>query len=204
GPTQYAPTICDGIERGLRDAWGRHRSINGRQIWVNTPAAQRAIYEPGACELRYEKITDIDSWLSKSDDSLVPMWAVGKPAKLLLDRLSERALSTSVPPPSGWSTSVPPPSGVSTEADDQITWSVRGIGAGTGPTQLAADVRNGKVVSVFASVETDPETQSAITERVSELTGKQPNDDLVWKTVPRIAMETGAVQMFLTIGTRPQ
>jgi hypothetical protein len=184
GATINASSICAGIDRSLRDAWGQHRSLNDRRIWINEPAAQRAVYDPETCELRYEKITTIDAWLSKAETSLVPMWAVGRPAKKLLEVLGERTSSTL--------------------EDDEITWAVRGLGAGTGPTQLVADVRAGKVVSVFASVETDFETQAAIADRVNELTGKQADDNGVWKSAPRISMETGSIQMFLTIGQRPE
>jgi hypothetical protein len=175
-----ADTMCSTLGRELPAAWGAPRRLTGRSIWINNHTQTRAVFDPRTCELRYEKLTDLASWLSKSEDSLVPLWAVGKPAQKLIDALGARTSSTI--------------------EDEQITWSVRGLGAGLGPTQMIADVKQRKIVSIVASVQTDPTTQDQVIGHVSQLTGKQPDDQGVWKSTPGIAVETGGAQMFVKLG----
>lgn len=175
--------MCGALTRQLREAWGTPKKLGTTTIWSNPHTSIRAVLDIGACELRYEKVTDVATWISKSESSLVPMWAVGKPAARLIEALGERTSSTA--------------------DDDQITWTVRGIGVGSGPTQMIADVRGGKIVSVVASVQTDLTTQEHVVTRISEITGAAVGDDLIWPTSPKITMQQGARQMFVTIGTPP-
>jgi len=180
----YAPRVCEALEEQLIEAWGEGHVAEDRHIWTNPATLQRAVFDTrSGCELRFEKLASVAQWLDRSPSSVVPMWALGQPAKRLTAKLGDR----------------------STVSASEISWSTVGVGVGSGTTQITADVRNGKVVSLFVSVEAVPATQEAIIARVTELVGKPPQDDpLIWKTNPPIELQEGSAQMFLTIGKRPQ
>jgi hypothetical protein len=176
--------VCDALEQRLDEQWGdgEERGTD-RRVWLDEASQQRALFDRSGCELRFEKSSSLAQWLDRSESSLVPMWAIGQPAQKLIDTLGDHASVTSF----------------------EIEWTVRGIGAGAGTTQITAEVRKNKVVSLFVSVETDPATQQRLVAHINELTGKDPQDDaLVWKSNPPIEMHEGALQMFLTIGKRPE
>jgi hypothetical protein len=176
--------LCEAIEHRLTEQWGDGQQRGtSRRVWINEASQQRALFDRSGCELRFEKLSPIAQWLDRSESSLVPMWAVGQPVQKLIDTLGDRPSVTSF----------------------EVEWTVRGIGAGTGTTAITADVRKGKVVSLFVSVETDPATQQELIAHITALTGKDPREDaLVWKSNPPIEMHEGSFQMFLTIGTRPE
>jgi hypothetical protein len=175
--------LCDALEQRLDEQWGAGEERGpDRRVWLDEASQQRAVFERSGCELRFEKSSSLAQWLDRSESSLVPMWAIGQPAQKLIDTLGDHASVTSF----------------------EIEWAVRGIGAGAGTTQLTAEVRKGKVVCLFVRVETDPATQQRLVEHITELTGKEPQDDLIWKSNPPIEMHVGAVEMFLTIGKRPE
>ena len=180
---------CAILERGLREAWGEPRSLNNRSIWLNQPALHRAIFSSESCELSFERIVPVESWLGKSAAFPVSLSVIGKPAKQLLESLGSLTGDTI--------------------ADDQITWTVRGIGFGRNPAQVVADVRNGRVATMFVNLETDVDTQEQLSDQISKLVGKEPEIPAdrptvsVWKTTPQIELDQGTVQMSLTIGGRP-
>ncbi len=179
---------CAVLERGLREAWGEPKSLNNRSIWVNQPALHRAIFSSESCDLSFERIIAVDSWFGKSAAFPVSLSMIGKPAKQLLESLGSLTADT--------------------VAEDQITWTVRGIGAGRNPAQVVADVHNGKVRALFVNLETDIETQEHLSDQISKLVGKEPEIPAdrptvsVWKTTPRIELDQGTVQMSLTVGPR--
>ncbi len=180
---------CDWLESGLRETWGEPVSRHDRWIWTNARVQQRAIWTESDCELVVEKVATAEQWIDRSDKSLIPLWAIGKPAKQLLDALGARTANTI--------------------GDDQIAWSVRGLGVGRNFARVVADVAGGKVTSLFVSLEIDGDTVGALSSRISTLAGKEPEiasdrpDVEVWKTRPRFELVEGAPQTFLTIGTRP-
>jgi hypothetical protein len=174
--------ICDLVERALVDAWGGGVRIDQARIWVNDVAEQRAIFDGGQCVLRFEKITQVGAWLTSGPESLVPMWAVGKPTKQLVEVLGARAAVD----------------------EEKIWWFVRGLGVGRGPSQLIADVRDGRVVRIRASAHADQATFEELIERVSKLVGKRPDSELIWHTTPKIMLDQTTYGLVLTIGSRPE
>lgn len=175
--------ICTRLGAQLRETWGDPLELSGMRVWLNEAAAQRAVFDPERCELKFDKVATLESWISKTEPSLIPMGMVGKPAAKLIEMLGARTSSTI--------------------EDDEVTWSALGLGIGNGTTQLVATVRGGKVASVLASVQTSPQLQDRVIERISAIAGRPPDDLGVWKHVPRIAIEAAGSQLFVTIGTPP-
>lgn len=180
---------CQVLERGLRQTWGEPRSLNNRSVWLNQPALHRAIWSSETCELSFERIVPVESWLGRSAAFPISFSVIGKPVKQLLESLG--------------------PLTADTVADTQITWTVRGIGYGRGGTQVIADVRNGRVAALFVNLETDIETQEQLSDQISKLVGREPEIPAdrptvsVWKTTPRIEFDQGTTQMSLLIGIPP-
>jgi hypothetical protein len=175
--------VCKSLAQELREDWGEGRELGDRRVWVNPTTAQRAVFaNDGGCALRFEKYTPVASWLARTPESIVPMWALGQPTAKLSATLDSASLSSF-----------------------ELAWSAIGVGVGSGTTQITADLRQGKVVSLVATIEADVTTQETIIVRVTELVGKEPaGETLVWKTNPPIEIRQDGARMVLTIGTRPQ
>jgi hypothetical protein len=174
---------CPKVLGMLRDAWGNGRKRNYSEVWVNEHAGQRAVLDAQrGCDLKFEKIVPVTSWLDKSQSSIVPMWAVGQPVAKLKAAIGVKGM----------------------EVEDQITWTDVGVGAASGPTQLTAYVHGGRVTGVLASFETDVLTQDLLIQRITELTGTQPQADApIWPSNPSIEIQSGA-QLALIVGKSPK
>lgn len=180
-----AEEFCTTLEETLEATWGEGKSDSHlRTIWVNSALEQRAIFDKTeSCELKVEKFAQVATWFDKSQQSIVPMWAVGQPAARLVALLGERA----------------------TAEDTEITWNGLGIGNGIGATILRAIVRNNRIVAIIASAETDAMTQDAVYQHLEKVLGKEPETDgdaFTWKTRPPVTLEMGS-QVAITIGTLP-
>lgn len=173
--------FCSDIGRRLRDTWGEGRHVDERRVWIDAGATQRAVLAPG-CELRFEKLAPVASWLARTPESIIPLWAIGQPAAKLADTLDNPSLSAF-----------------------ELSWSATGVGAGAGETKITAELRHGKIVSLFVTAKADVVTQEQIIQRVTELVGKEPaGDTLVWKSDPAFEIVQNGSHMYVTIGNRPQ
>lgn len=179
---------CEQLETTVRTAWGEPKVLDNRWIWVG--ASQRAVWNPEDCSLTFERISSLEAFVGASQ---LPLAAIGKPTKALLDQLGARTMDTA--------------------ADDQITWTLPGIGTGHGVTRMTADVEDGKVVAVTAALYVDPITQTELSAQITRVVGRSPAipadrpDTEIWKPTrltPRIQLVEGAPQLFLTVGSRPE
>ncbi len=177
---------CDQLARSLRNAWDEPKALDHRWIWV--APSQRAVWNPEECSLTFERISALDAFLGIQSSSQIPLAAIGKPPLALLDDLGDRTMDS--------------------VADDQITWSIPGIGTGYGVTQMTADVKDGKVVAVTAALHVDPVTQAELSAQITRIVGTPPAvPDTLWKPTrltPRIELAEDASQLVLTIGSRPE
>lgn len=178
---------CEQLERSVRNAWGEPGAFDDRWIWVIP--SQRAIWNPEDCSLTFERLSALDAFFGLT--SQIPLVAIGKPPATLLDDLGDRTMDT--------------------VANDQITWSIPGIGTGYGVTQMTADVKDGKVVAVTAALHVDLATQTELSEQITRVVGSPPAlltpKTRSWKPTrltPPIKLVEAAPQLLLTIGTRPE
>jgi hypothetical protein len=181
-----AGEFCETLEETLEGAWGDGRlDANDRTIWLDQGNGQRAIFnDSDGCELTIERFAPLASWFSKGQESIVPLWAIGQPIKRLESLLGDRASAQ----------------------DNGTVWAGLGIGNGIGATSLRAIVRNGKIVAIVTSAETDSTTQDELYKHISAVMGKEPeweDASFVWKTKPRLELEQGSAQLMLTVGTLP-
>jgi hypothetical protein len=182
-----ASEFCRTLEETLEKRWGDgHLDSRDRTIWIDEGRAQRAILdESDDCELTIEKLAPLTSWFGKDRESIVPLWALGQPIKRLETLLGDRA----------------------SIEDNGMMWVGLGIGNGVGSTTLRAIAKNGRIVAIVASAETDSATQDEVYKHISAVMGKEPewqDVSFVWKTKPRIELESGSAQLTLTVGTIPE
>ena len=175
---------CDQLERRVHTTWGTPPSLDKRWIWVG--ASQRAVWRSGDCSLTFERISSLQRFVTTE----LPLAAIGKPAQALLDDLGDRA---------------------NTAADDQLTWSIPGIGTGYGVTQMTADVKDGKIVAVTAALHVDLATRNELSEQITHAVGQPPAVPTAgtwsWKptrATPPIKLVERAPQLVLTVGSRPE
>jgi hypothetical protein len=128
---KIAADSCAQVERHLAKLWGPP----GDEGWLSKSGAQGARLEKsvdldGSCELRFFRRVTPQQWLSWSRQSVVPLWAIGKPVAEL-----ETAISGFLP-----------------EHDDEdIRWRDTAID-GT-HVALTASVRAKRVVGITVSTE---------------------------------------------------
>ena len=162
---------CEDLQARLSEVWGDGQYDAGVEgtHWANAARGQRAtLSDAGTCTVTIETFVPVDSYLSKAATSTIPLWAIGSPAKKLID-------------------SVPG----AEHADDTLTWETAGVGVGLGTTRLTARIVRGKVTSIAASTETSPATSDALTEQLRTLYGDPHDDDgrLVWSKKPAITLD---------------
>lgn len=180
--------LCETLEQRLTTAWGEGETdADDRVIWLNPVAGHRAVLaDAPACELRFERYAAVDTWFAPtSPTSVVPVWAIGQPARRLVEALGPAATVTG----------------------DVITWRAPGVGAGTGDTMLFAEVQRGKVVSLDAAFD------ESLVEQVGvhliglhgEPTAEGDNLDLVrWRSKPPISLEAvSGARAHLRVGKQP-
>src|SRR5690606_26575171 len=76
------PDQCAGFARALEAKWGPA----AERVWVDRDAHVRAALLD-TCILTFERYTDTASWIGPEPTSIVPVAAVGKPAKELAPRV---------------------------------------------------------------------------------------------------------------------
>ena len=174
---------CETFTSHLVEAWGVSQVARAGRVWLNPANAQRSVLRD--CELRFEAYRPVATWLDRSQRSVVPMWAVGQPASKLRAKLQRGEGVLQV---------------LDGSSPEHLVWTAVGVGIGAGPTKLDALVRNGTITGLTASVAIGAATQDEIIARISELTGKKPDDTLLWKSNPPIAIEEGPLETFVSIG----
>ena len=182
-----AAEFCATLEQTIEGTWGDgHLDAHDRSIWLDQARGQRAVFDEGnGCELKIEKFAPLASWFSKTQESIVPLWAIGQPVKRLEALLGAARVTTE---------------------ESETSWAGLGIGNGVGATNLRAVAKNGKIVAIQASAETDSVTQDEVYQHISKLMGREPewqDTSFVWKTKPRLELEQGSAQLTLTVGTLP-
>jgi hypothetical protein len=145
--------ICLLVGERLDEAWGvssrTYASDTSRKHFVSMSPQQRVTFvdpdDSARCELILEPFVYIFDFIGKAEPSIVPMWAIGKPAAKLVEKLGGDAFSD----------------------ETQVRWTALGVGEGVGGTELYARVQRGRIVTVTAQVQTSEVTMSAL---VNQLT----------------------------------
>lgn len=158
--------ICSLIEERLDAAWGESsRSYTDgetRAHYMTTPL-QRVTFTSSLdaadrCMLVVEPTVAPADFASRSEAAIVPLWAVGKPAKVLVTKLGDTAFSDAT----------------------QIRWSASGVGAGIAETELYARVVKGTIVTVSARFQASPATILAVHEALTAQFGEPVADGTEW------------------------
>jgi hypothetical protein len=178
--------------KDVLDRWGG----NG-ELWANQSLHQRAEFDHIACSVRFEKYVDVDQWLDKGAESIVPFADVGKPEAKLHQRVMNQMDDGS-------------------EGDDSFGWHDVGLAGAMGKTTLVAYTKGGKIAAITATFRGDAQTYDALTEKITKLVGTKPTrtvdsngdyDDgaptIKWKSHPPVELHDGDVRV-LTIGTIPE
>lgn len=161
-------SVCLTLSKRLANAWGdgehTHAMGEARTHFVSetAPHTRVTFVEPDEgerCQLVAEPAIAPAAFLTKAETSTVPLWAVGKPAKLLVDKLGDTAFSDAT----------------------QIRWTTAGVGAGLGGTELYARIVKGKIVTLAVKFQASASTIRAVAEQlVADLGEPLDGDPVVW------------------------
>ena len=132
-------TACDGLEAALTSRWGPPND-DGHNYgigWYAKSGTQAAVYETNSgfdlpCRLRFFRRVSAQQWLNRSRQSVVPLWAIGKPVAEL-----ETSITVLAP----------------TLEDHELRWEDTAID-GT-HVKLSAEVRGKRVIRISVSVDTN-------------------------------------------------
>ncbi|GEM_PF-6776450 len=171
-------SVCSLIGQRLTDAWGEaprtYKSGTSRRHFTTTltkPVQRVTFFDPEVserCSLLVEGYVAAPDFITKTESSTVPVWAVGKPAKKLIDKLGGYAFSD----------------------DMQIRWPAPGVGEGASGTELYARIVKGKIVTLTATFQASESTIGAVAEKlVAEFGEPTESDPLVW-TKPKLSLTT--------------
>lgn len=161
--------ICLLVSERLEEAWGGSQRTydNGftQKHWVTTRPMQRVTFldpdDGSRCLLALEEWVGIPDFITKTETSIVPLWAIGEPATKLVEKLGDNAFSD----------------------ETQIRWNAVGVGEGLGETELYARIVKGKVVTVTAKFQTSEVSIGALVGHLDNEHGESTGDDpMVWKT----------------------
>ncbi len=168
--------ICSLLEHRLEQAWGRasRSTRDGVGYWHYVAAGkpQRVTYleadDNNECSLVLEESIRPSEFITKTETSTVPLWAVGKPAAALVAKLGGDAYSSST----------------------QIRWMRPGVGAGFGETELYARVVKGKIVTITARFRVSEHSVRELAETLIDDHGTPiDGDPVVWKK-SKLSLET--------------
>jgi hypothetical protein len=183
--------LCELLRLQLVDAWGDGLALGTTWTWSDAATGMRARFvRDTSCELRFDRYASLARWLDRTRDSIVPLWAVGRPVSELVGHLEPRP-------------------GVSriVEESQRLSWEDLGIG-GAGRTGVIADVRDGRVIAVSAIVSADPPAKRELLAELTALFGTQRDDGDQWHwdaarpPVSAVANQPGYVS--LRIGAPPE
>lgn len=160
---------CEGFARALEATWGPA----AERVWVDRDAHVRAALVD-TCILTFERYTDAASWIGPEPTSIVPVAAVGKPAKGLASRV-----------------------GPEVKLDENLTYRDVGVGEhASGPTTIDVYLHEGVVSGLGVETAARAADRAAIRERISSAFAAKPTRDAttgydVWSTkVPIRLLDT--------------
>lgn len=160
--------ICLRVSQRLEDAWGSSSRTYGnsssRKHWATTSPQQRATFiDPDGderCAIVVEEFAGPLHFVTKTEASVVPLWAIGKSADKLAEKLGPDAYSD----------------------DTQIRWTGIGYGEGYGGTELYARSVKGKIVTVTAKFQTSAVSARALVDKLVADHGEPTvTDPAVWE-----------------------
>lgn len=160
--------VCSIVGERLDEAWGTpartYLDGTSRRHYAATKPQQRVTFvDPGygeRCQLVVEEYIGPAAYVTKTETSTVPLWAVGKPAKKLIEKLGGDAFSD----------------------DTQIRWNRPGVGQGLGETELYARIVKGKIVTITAKFQASDVAIGAVAEQLVADHGEpEDSDPVVWK-----------------------
>lgn len=170
--------VCLQIGQRITEAWGEssrtYKSGTSRRHFttpLTKPVQRVTFFDPEGserCELLLEGYVAPTDFITKTETSTVPVWAVGKPAKKLIDKLGGYAFSD----------------------DMQIRWATPGVGEGASTTELYARIVKGKIVTLTATFQASENTIGAVAEKlVADFGEPTESDPVVW-TKAKLSLAT--------------
>lgn len=173
------PDRCAGFARALDAKWGPA----AERVWVDRDAHVRAALVD-TCILTFERYTDTASWIGPEPTSIVPVSAVGKPAKELASRV-----------------------GPDVKLDENLTYRDVGVGEhASGPTVIDVYLHKGIVSGVGVETAAAATERAAIRERISAAFAAKPTRDAttgydVWNVKPPIRLVDTLGGVRVEVGT---
>lgn len=182
-------SVCSIVSERLDEAWGtaqRTYSHNDtRKHYAEIEPQRRATFvdpdDDRRCELIIEPYVRPSEFVNKTETSIVPLWALGKPAQKLVEKLGGDAFSDAT----------------------QIRWTKPGLGLGIHGTELFARVVKGKIVTITARFETSSESIGQLAEQLATEYGAPPEaDPVVWKKakITLATIDDSAGEYLITVG----
>lgn len=182
-------SVCSTIFVRMNDVWGpaeaSYTDDYTLRTWVSGEARQRATFrdpnDDARCELVIEPFVAIPAFVNTTEESTVPLWAVGEPAAKLVGKLGADAFSDAT----------------------QIRWTRPGVGNGYGETELYARVVKGKIVTITAKFQSTNETMLAMSEQLtSDFGAPSEIEASTWKKAKLsiAALDEGAGEYMITVG----
>jgi hypothetical protein len=175
----FPPDSCADVDRRLSHVWGPPNADGGSfgEGWASTSGLQGARFEGNSgfedveCRLRFFRRVTPAQWLNTSMQSVVPLWAIGRPAAKL-----EAAIAVLEP----------------ARGKNQIEWQDTAIDGSH--IKLAAEVDRDQVVRVVVSTEMETNAKQ-IWQRLLDVFGKPAaatthEDSVTWRW-PRAGVELG-------------
>lgn len=143
-------TLCNELHAMLVTTWGAGRNAGDwTEMWTNKVAGIRAGFQDRpVCKLVFERFDEPQAWINTSKTSTVPLWLLGKPAKVL-DELPG-----------------------ATKDGPATVWNARGLGVGPVSTRLAAWVKNGKVSYITAQTVVTASTEAELKDHLRSSLGE--------------------------------
>ena len=182
---QFPAETCDDLESALTKRWG---SPNGTSLeygvaWSSKSGAQGAKFEGNSgfdlpCRLLFFRRVSPQQWLNTSRKSVVPLWAIGKPAAQL-----EAAIAMLEP----------------AHEDNTIRWEDTAID-GTHAT-LSAELRGTKIARVV--VQTEDAGDKPAWHRLLAMFGKPSSSKVVEDTVSWRWHHAHGIEVSTFVGTLP-
>jgi hypothetical protein len=174
---------CELLTAQLDEAWGTSIQSGLGAHWLAPAAGRRASLVGGErCSLVFDRFVPADKFITRSPDSVVPVWAVGQPAKKLTDARGE---------------------GGARVDGDRLEWDAPGVGASLGPTTVTAYIKHGKVVAITASANASSSGVEDVVDQISKVTKLDYTGEETrrWNSRPPIQIDSDhGVSLFVTVG----
>jgi hypothetical protein len=168
--------VCSLVEERLEEAWGSpsrtYSNGNSRSHYAAIKPQQRVTYlDPEGderCSLVVEEYVNTSEYITKAETSAVPLWAIGKPAAKLVEKLGDDAFSDAT----------------------QIRWNRPGVGLGFGETELYARIVKGKIVTITAKFQASDVSIGEVAEKLVEEHGAPEDAGAVVWTKSKLSLTT--------------